>query len=110
MLSNQDKRSPTSQSELSHEDFVTVAVGDDAARMGQEILERALGSDLLQEVLNGRPPLGNIWRGKGHRSPMLTFRLPDELAAQFRDVVTLTGKPQSEVLREAVLEYVQRHA
>lgn len=90
--------------------FETVATGSDAVRLGHELLERALGPDLLQEVLTGRPPLGNVWRAKGHRSPMLTFRLPVELSDQFRDLVVNVGKPQSEVLREAVAEYVQRHS
>lgn len=108
-MSKAKKLSTLEESASFRESFVTVAAGEAAADMGHELLERALGSDLLQEVLNGRPPLGNVWREKGHRSPMFTFRLPDELADQFRDVVAIAGRPQSDILREAVSEYVKRH-
>jgi len=42
-----DKLSQWAESESSREGFVTVASGEDAARMGHEMLERALGPDLL---------------------------------------------------------------
>lgn len=108
-MNEKSNLSKLAESKSLREGFVTVATGADAARLGHELLEQALGPDLLTAVLNGRPPLGDVWRSKGHRSPMFTFRLPDELADKFRAIVAKEGRAQSEVLRQAVSDYVAQH-
>jgi hypothetical protein len=86
------------------------AHGADAAAIGQQLLLDALGSPSnVTKAVAGRPRLGGPKTGTG-ASPMLRTRVTpsrkdevDQLRAQ------LGMKTESDVLRAALDEYVERH-
>jgi predicted HicB family RNase H-like nuclease len=53
----------------------------------------------------GRPSL----TGQASRSPQVTFRLPPELRAAAESQAAREGRRVSDLAREALAEYLQRH-
>lgn len=80
----------------------------DARYRGKRLTE-AEAQRVAQEVLSrtpGRPSLS----GTGEVSPSLTVRLPKQVRARLDAVAAEQGRRPSEVVREALRDYLTRHA
>ena len=64
--------------------------------------------DLTEEILHkaGRPSL----TAPGMHSPQITFRVPEGVKRFFADTAKAQGRRQSDVLRDALDEYIDRHS
>ena len=84
-----------------------VHTGAAAARAGREFLVREYGSiDAVNEVLRGRPRVGDTKRGA---SPTVRGRISDADYAAFKQLEDVTGRTQSELVREAVHNLLTAH-
>ena len=84
--------------------------GDEAAAKGRSILEAALGRPAeVERALCGRPTLAGP-KVRGYQSPKRIFRLTEQLDEQLTSFVTKKKLPQSEVMRDALAEYFERHS
>lgn len=87
--------------------------GTDAAASGRAMLEKALGGpDAVERAVRGRPALSNTTmpRARGYKSPQRTFRLPHELDEKLSLLSVKQGRRQSEVVRDALAEYIARNS
>jgi len=76
----------------------------DGRRLSEEVAE-----ELAQRALarhRGRPSVS----GNGDRTPSLTVRVPQETRAALERMAKAQGKRLADVSREALDEYVSRHA
>jgi hypothetical protein len=75
---------------------------------GQRLTEQ-VAEELAQRALarhRGRPSVS----GDGARTPSLTVRVPQETRAALEELAKVQGKRLADVSREALDEYVSRHA
>lgn len=85
--------------------------GSAAAAHGRAALEAALGgAEGVEKALRGRPSLASEQKARGYQSPKRTFRLTEDLDQQLATFVTAKQRPQSDVMRDALSEYFERHA
>jgi hypothetical protein len=77
---------------------------DEEFYSGGQRLTDARADSITGEVLRrrGRPSLS----GGAHRSPQLTTRVSPDLEARVRERATREGKKTSEIIREALEQYV----
>ena len=74
-----------------------------------EVLTEARAAEVAAEVLArtpGRPSLS----GAREPSPSLTIRLPQQERARLERLAATQGRKTSEVVREALQDYLARHA
>lgn len=74
-------------------------------KKGQRITEaraEQIARQTLAQVRRGRPSL----TGRGHRSPQVSFRVPDEVREQAQTRAEAEGKTVSQVAREALERYL----
>lgn len=85
-----------------------VKTGADAAAEGRAFLLREYGSmeAIEAEMRVGRPRVGAAKRGP---SPTVRARLSDADYAAFQQLQDTTGRSQSEIVRDAVHDYLARH-
>lgn len=84
-------------------------VGEAAAASGRRMLEDVLGGpSALERALGGRPPL-TPRAPKGHRSPVRSLRLPEELSKRLDERAEKEGRRPSDVLRDALTGYLAGH-
>lgn len=76
----------------------TAQRGAAAAAVGRELLQRSAG----------RPRLGGASGQKA--SPRRQVRLPDDISKSVDLLAAREGRKASEIMREAITEYVQAHA
>jgi hypothetical protein len=69
-------------------------------QMAEELAQRALARH------RGRPSVS----GNGARTPSLTVRVPQETRTALEEMAKAQGKRLADVSREALDEYVSRHA
>ncbi len=72
-------------------------------------LTEAAARDIADDVLSrapGRPSLS----GKGEVSPSLSVRLPKQERARLEQVAARQGRRPADVVREALGDYLSRHA
>lgn len=79
---------------------VTKSTGDGA---GQALLEAALGSAEAVQRSVGRPSLS----GKG-TAPVRSYRLPEDLLRELGDRARSEHRKQSEIVRDALEQYLHR--
>lgn len=89
----------------------TQAQTGEAARVaGQEFMLREYGSpEAIAEALvrrSGRPRIGHRASGE---SPTVRARISDVDYAAFKKLEDLTGKTQSELVRQAVHQFLEQH-
>lgn len=83
--------------------------GDEAAAAGRALLEECLGGpEALERALGGRPSLSPE-APRGHRSPVRSLRLPDELSRRLDAQAEAEGRRPSDVMRDALVEYLDGH-
>jgi hypothetical protein len=73
---------------------------------GERITEeraREIAEHALEQVRRGRPSL----TGSGRRSPLVSFRVPADLAVRAVELAEREGKSISELGREALRQYVE---
>lgn len=82
--------------------------GEDAAAAGRAFLLREYGSaQAIHEAMKtGRPRVG---AEKGSRSPVVRGSITDEDYDAFEQLRRVTGKTQSELVREAVHSFLAAH-
>ena len=86
-----------------------VLEGDAAAASGRSLLEDVLGGpSAVERALGGRPPL-TPKAPKGHRSPVRSLRLPEELSRRLDERAEKEGRRPSDVLRDALTGYLAGH-
>lgn len=68
----------------------------------------ALGRGLLERATGGRPALDPA-AGPGHRSRVRQVRVPADLGAGLDAVARAQGRRVSDVMRDALAEYVSTH-
>lgn len=92
-------------------DSAATLLGPAAAASGRALLEDALGgASAVERALGGRPPLSPD-APRGHRSPVRSLRLPVELSRQLDQAAESEGRRASDVMRDALAEYLAgRHA
>lgn len=85
-----------------------VHVGSDAAASGREFLLREYGSDaaISHAIRRGRPRVGASTPGE---SATVRGRIGDVEYRAFMELVAELGKPQSELVREAVHLLLEHH-
>ena len=77
----------------------TALRGDAAATFGRGLLERSAGRPSIDPAA-----------APGEQSPVRRFRLPAALDAELVDVAHAQHRKPSDVLRDALAEYLQTHA
>jgi hypothetical protein len=83
--------------------------GEAAATASRSLLEEALGgAEALERALGGRPSL-SPQAPRGHRSPVRSLRLPEELSVRLDAQATAEGRRPSDVMRDALVEYLDGH-
>lgn len=85
----------------------------DAAASGRAMLENALGGpEGVERAVRGRPVLSSRTapHARGYRSPQRTFRLPHDLDEKLTLLSAKQGRRQSDVVRDALAEYIQRNS
>jgi hypothetical protein len=88
----------------------TLHSGAAAAAEGRALLEAALGgSDNVARAIRGRRPLDGA-RAPGYRSPLRSFRLPEAMDVTLTSVSEAQHRKQSDVIRDALAEYFERHS
>jgi hypothetical protein len=86
-----------------------VATGDRAADRGRVLMVSEYGSDEAVDTMlhrAGRPRLGERSRGV---SPTVRGRIPEVEHVAFEQLMRLTGKKESELVREAVHLLLEQH-
>jgi hypothetical protein len=85
-----------------------VQLGSDAAASGRAFLLREYGGDaaIRQAIRRGRPRVGDSTPGE---SATVRGRIADVEYRAFMELVTELGKPQSELIREAVHLLLEHH-
>ncbi|WP_427004437.1 hypothetical protein [Pseudarthrobacter sp. H2] len=85
-----------------------VQFGSDAAASGRAFLLREYGGDaaIRQAIRRGRPRVGDSTPGE---SATVRGRIADVEYRAFMELVTELGKPQSELIREAVHLLLEHH-
>jgi hypothetical protein len=76
----------------------------DGRRLTEQVAEELAQRSLARH--RGRPSVS----GDGARTPSLTVRIPKETRAALEDLAKTQGKRLADVSREALDEYVSRHA
>ncbi|MCZ2403852.1 ribbon-helix-helix protein, CopG family [Paenarthrobacter sp. Z7-10] len=110
-MSTRDERSEWAEGIDSFGTEAKLTSGKDAAARGRVALEDALGGHAeVEKALRGRPSLTAGRKGHGHQSPKRTFRLTEQLNEQLNTMVSAQKRPQSEVMRDALAEYFDRHS
>ena len=74
-----------------------------------EVLTEARADEVAAEVL-GRTPGRPSLSGARERSPSLTIRLPQQERARLDRLAATQGRKTSELVREALQDYLSRHA
>lgn len=85
------------ESDAPLEDTMPPLTGEDARRFGQDLLRRA-----------GRPSLGHSHSTGDGRSPRRQVRLPHELSDRLDRRALADGRTPSELIRDAVEDYLTR--
>lgn len=83
--------------------------GAEAAGEAQRLLKEATGAtsaDDLARIVLGRPSTG----ATGGASPVVRARVPQALKDRVAAIAAREDRNESEVMREALADYVQRHA
>lgn len=90
-------------------DTAEVRESDHSEEAGRPLLEAAMGKEALDEAIGrgGRPGLDGT-AGNGP-SPKRQVRLTRDLDARLTEFVTVVHRDRSEVMREALGEYLERH-
>jgi len=86
-----------------------VDLDEEDVRFRGEPLTEARAEKVAQEILSrlpGRPSLS----GPGQLSPSLTVRLPADTRARLDEVASKEGLRPSEVLRNALDDYLEKYA
>lgn len=87
--------------------------GSDAAASGRAMLEKALGgAEAVERAVRGRPVLSSTTapHARGYKSPQRTFRLPRDLDEKLTLLSARQGRRQSDVVRDALAEYIERNS
>lgn len=109
-MTTRDERSDWAEGIESFGPDARLTSGDDAAEQGRATLEAALGGPGgVEKALRGRPTLTSGQRARGYQSPKRSFRLTERLDEQLVTFVDVQNRPQSEVMRDALAEYFERH-
>lgn len=83
--------------------------GEKAAASGRQLLEDALGGpDALHRAITGRPSL-DATAAPGAHSKTHSFRLPESLSVKLKDQATAESRRASEIVRDALDEYLTSH-
>ena len=83
--------------------------GAAAASSGRQLLEDALGGPAaLRRAITGRPPLDPA-AARGTHAKTHSFRLPEALSEQLKNQASTESRPASEIVREALDEYLSSH-
>jgi len=83
--------------------------GAAAADEAQRLLRQATGAasaDELRRIVLGRPSLGT----NGGASPVLRARVPQALKDRVAEIAAREDRKESDVMRDALADYVERHA
>lgn len=83
----------------------TAIKGPAAAALGRAMLDAAIGPDATDTALGGRPALTSA-SAKGHRSPVRSLRLPEDLNSELDARAAAEHRRPSDVLREALRRYL----
>lgn len=86
----------------------TIRHGEDAASTAREALMDATGTDTVEEATRiavGRPALG-----REGRSPVVRARVPQALKDQVQQIADHQHRKESEIVREALADYVAHDA
>lgn len=78
----------------------------EGAGAGQALLEAALGSPETEQRSVGRPSLS----GKAGPAPVRSYRLTDDLLHELGERARTEDRKQSEIVREALHQYLHRPA
>lgn len=87
--------------------------GAEAAASGRAMLETALGGpEAVERAVRGRPALSSTTarQAHGYKSPQRTFRLPHDLDEKLTRLSARQGRRQSDVVRDALAEYIDRNS
>jgi hypothetical protein len=104
-----DERSEWAEGLVSFAPEATIQSGPAAAAKGRALLEAALGgSENVARAIRGRRPLDGT-RAPGYRSPLRSFRLPEAMDATLATLSEAQHRKQSDVIRDALAEYFERH-
>ena len=108
-VTKKDERSEWAEALVSFAPGATLQSGQAAAAEGRTLLEAALGgSESVARAIRGRRPLDGA-RAPGYRSPLRSFRLPEAMDAALTTVSKAQRRQQSDVIRDALAEYFERH-
>ena len=84
---------------------------DDSRRTTRAELESALGGSAgVARVLRGRPALKGKTHMPGEHAPKVTVRLTPHLDAALIELSARQHRNRSDVVRDALAEYAQRHS
>jgi len=84
--------------------------GAPAAAQGRATLEAAMGGPKeVENALRGRQPLDGR-KAPGYRSPTHSVRLTEDLDAKLTRAAKVLKRQKSDVVREALTEYFERHS
>lgn len=87
-------------------DHSTILRGQDAEASGQALVQAALGGEEnLRRALGGRPPLDPA-AVPGEHSPVRQVRLPAQMNARLNQVAVARGQRPSDIIREALDQYL----
>jgi len=87
----------------------TALHGEEAAAYGRAMMEAALGGAAqVERAIGGRPPLTPNARA-GQHARKRQVRLPAALDAALNDLAAAEGRRASDVLRDALTDYVAAH-
>lgn len=73
---------------------------------GERLTEQRAAELAERAARGGRPSLS----GPGRQSPSISLRLPEHTKDRLDDLARAEGRRQSEIIRTAVDEYLERHA
>ena len=86
--------------------------GADATASGRAMLANPLGGpEGVKRAVRGRPALPSMTasHARGYKSPQRTFRLPHDLDEKLTSLSAKQGRRQSDVVRDALAEYIERN-
>ena len=86
-----------------------VSQNEDAARRGREMMLQQYGSEDALETAMKRPGRRRLGERPTGASPTVRGRIPEAEFAAFKELELVTGKGQSELVREAVHNLLVQH-
>ena len=92
--------------EIEEVDLDRESISHDGKRLTEADVEPLV--EKIRRRGGGRPSIDQA-AGQGHRSPQVAFRVSKELKADLTSIAERDGRRESDVLRQALEEYVTRH-